>query len=120
GSRCRAPAPTAPGWRPGAAAPRCAAVRPPCRSCRRPGLDRVEQLAGDVEPELRIQLAYAGGAGHIDLGEEVADHVQADKAHAPTAHLRPDLGGDPAVTLADRAALAAATGGQVAAELVTL
>src|SRR5690606_33194683 len=46
--------------------------------------------------------------------------VQADKAHAAALHLRPDLGGDPAVALAERAAFAAATGGEVAAELVAL
>src|SRR5690554_422409 len=83
-------------------------------------LDGVEQQAGDVEAELRVEFADAGGAGDVDLGQPVADHVQADEAHAAPDHLRTDLGRDPAVALAERAALAAAAGGQVAAELVAL
>src|SRR5690606_37816739 len=99
---------TAPGWHSGAAARRCAVPRPPPCSCRRPGLDGVEQQPGDVDAELGVQLAHAGRAGDVDLGEVVADDVQADEAHATAAHLRPDLGGDPAVALAQRAAFAAA------------
>src|SRR3546814_14668979 len=45
--------------------------------CRRAGFDRVEKHAGDIQPELRIQLADARRAGDVDLGEVVADHVQA-------------------------------------------
>ena len=82
--------------------------------------DRVEQQAGDVEAVLRIEFADAGRAGDVDLGQVVADHVQADEQHAAPLHLRADLGGDPAVALAQRAAFAAAAGGEVAAELVAL
>src|SRR3546814_7018400 len=35
------------------------------------GFDRVEQHPGDVEPELRIQLADARRGGEVDLGEVV-------------------------------------------------
>src|SRR5690606_41103550 len=83
-------------------------------------LDRIEQLAGDIQAELRVQLADAGRAGDVDLGQPVADHVQADETHAAFTHPRADLGGDPAVAVGQRAALAAAAGGQVAAESVAL
>ena len=75
---------------------------------------------GDVEAELRIQFADAGRAGDVDLGQVVADHVQADEQHAAPLHFRADLGRDPAVALAQRAAFAAAAGGEVAAEFVAL
>src|SRR3546814_5153490 len=55
------------------------------------GFDRVEQHPGDVEPELRILLADARRAGDVDLGEVVADHVQADEAHPAPAHPRAHL-----------------------------
>src|SRR5690606_13868346 len=61
-----------------------------------------------------IDLADAGWAGHVDLGEVVADHVQADEQQAAPAQLGPYLGGDPAVALAQRPRLAAPTGRQVA------
>jgi hypothetical protein len=86
----------------------------------RVSFDCVEQHAGDVQPELRVQLADAGRAGDVDLGQPVADHVQSHEQHAAALHLRADLGGDPAVALAERAALADAAGGEVAAELVAL
>src|SRR3546814_13078943 len=59
--------------------------------CRRAGFDRVEKHAGDIQPELRIQLADARRAGDVDLGEVVADHVQADEAPTELAHPRADL-----------------------------
>jgi hypothetical protein len=36
----------------------------------------------DVDPELAIQLARAGRAGHVDLRDVAADDVQADEQHA--------------------------------------
>src|SRR5690606_28844717 len=92
----------------------------PSRRRRRPALDRVEQQAGDVEAELSVQFADAGGAGDVHLGQVVADHVQAHEAHAAADHLRAHLRRDPAVALAERPALAAPARGQVAAELVAL
>src|SRR3546814_4631754 len=64
------------------------------------GFDRVEQHPGDVEPELRIQLADARRAGDVDLGEVVADHVQGGEAHPAVAQPRADLGGAPTGALA--------------------
>src|SRR5688572_10290570 len=82
--------------------------------------DRVEQHARDVQTELCVQFADARRAGDVHLGEKVADHVQADEDHAPAAHLRADLRGDPTVALAQGTAFAATAGGEVAAELVAL
>ena len=52
---------------------------------RAPGLDHVEQSPGDIEPELLVKFAHAGGAGHVDFSQEIADHIQADEDHATTA-----------------------------------
>src|SRR5688572_18604389 len=95
---------------------------PRASSCRRaePRLDRVEQQAGDVEAELRVELADAGGTGDVDLGQIVADRVEPDEQHAALAHQRADLRRQPAIAIAERAALAAAAGREVAAELVAL
>src|SRR5690606_36581586 len=64
------------------------------------GLDGVEQQAGDVQAELGDQLADTGRAGHVHLGQPVADHVQADEDHAAAPQFRADPGGDPAVAIA--------------------
>src|SRR3546814_3782127 len=56
--------------------------------CRRAGFDRVEKHAGDIQPELRIQLADARRAGDVALGAVVADHVQAHEATTEPAHPR--------------------------------
>ncbi|KAG1597788.1 hypothetical protein G6F46_014250 [Rhizopus delemar] len=113
GSAGRAPRPTA-RWSLPAAALR--AVAGAARQVRQPsaqaGLERVEQGAGNVQAVLGIQLAHAGRAGHVDFGQVIANHVQADEAHATALHLRADLGGDPAVALAQRTAVATAAGGQ--------
>src|SRR5690606_35665758 len=115
--RSRSPTP------PGTAIVLTAARRPRPASgvgAGRAALDGVEQQAGDVEAVLRVELADAGRAGDVDLGQPVADHVQADEAHAAPDHLRTHLRRDPAVALAQRAAFAAAAGSEVAAELVAL
>src|SRR5690606_22543352 len=86
--RSRSPTP------PGAAIALTAAARSARTSgpgARRAALDGIEQQAGDVEAELRIELADAGGAGDVDLGQPVADHVETDEAHAAPDHLRADL-----------------------------
>src|SRR5690554_4308227 len=76
--------------------------------------DAIHQFSADIRIEGCIDLADAGWAGHVDLGEVVADHVQADEQQAAPAQLGPYLGGDPAVALAQRPRLAAPTGRQVA------
>src|SRR5690606_16245965 len=105
-----------------ALAPAAAGARPGLRSSSgfAAVLQRIEQHPRDIQPELAVEFADAGRAGDVDLGEPVADHVQADEAHAAPFHLGTDLGGDPAVALAQGTALAAAAGSQVAAELVAL
>src|SRR5688572_1469238 len=62
-------------------------------STAKPGLDHVEQLPGDVQAELLVQLAGAGRAGHVHLGEPVADHVQAGEDDAAGLELGAHLGG---------------------------
>ena len=47
--------------------------------------DRIHQQAGDVGAELLVELADAGRAGDVDLGDVAADHVQADEQHARVA-----------------------------------
>src|SRR5436189_3893795 len=41
-------------------------------------LERVDEHRGDVEAGLLGDLLEAGRAGHVDLGEAVADDVEAD------------------------------------------
>jgi len=41
--------------------------------------DALHQLAGDIEVELLVQFADAGGAGDVDLGEVVADDDESYK-----------------------------------------
>src|SRR5688572_16060203 len=83
-------------------------------------LDRIEQHPGDVQSELRVQLADTGRTGDVDLGQVVADHVEPDEDHAAPLHFRTDLRRDPAIALGQWLADALAAGGQVAAELVAL
>src|SRR5690606_23280248 len=115
-SRSRSPMP------PGAAIALTAPVSPRPSSCsvRGAAFDGIEQQAGDVDAELRVELADAGRAGDVDLGEPVADDVEAHETHAAPDHFRPDLGGDPPVAFAQRTAFATPAGGKVSAELVAL
>src|SRR5215471_2912461 len=53
--------------------------------------DRVDQLSSDVDAVLAIQLTNSGGARDVDLGEVVADHVEAREQHALCAQRRTDL-----------------------------
>src|SRR5262247_2899140 len=69
----------------------CSSASPklPCETIRMPimvapelaarGLDRVEEHPGDAEAGLLRDLLEAGRAGDVDLGEPVADHVEADE-----------------------------------------
>src|SRR5450631_1893874 len=51
-------------------------------------LQRIDEPAGDVESRLLADFDEAGRTGHIDLGQKVADHVEADHQQA----LGPELG----------------------------
>ena len=78
----------------------------------------IEHACADVELELLVELAHAGGAGDIDLGDVAADHVQAHEQHAGRAQRRADLPAQPAVALVERPADALGAGGEIAAIVV--
>ena len=42
-------------------------------------------IAGDVEAGLVLDLEEAGGAGDVDFGQVVADHVEPDEQQALAA-----------------------------------
>src|SRR4029453_19229052 len=49
----------------------------------------------------RSEPTNACGARHVDLGDEAADHIEADEDHAFLGEHRPDLPGKPAVALVE-------------------
>src|SRR5688572_10259328 len=54
-----------------------------CRSCRRVAcLDRVPDARGEVDPVEAVDLLDARRRGDVDLGEVLADHVDADEDEA--------------------------------------
>src|SRR6185503_9807643 len=57
-------------------------------------LDRVPDQRSDVGAAEALDLADAGRRGDVDLGEVVADHVDADEEEAALAQLRADSGAD--------------------------
>ena len=67
-------------------------------------LERVEEHRGDVEAGLLGDLLEAGRAGDVDLGQAVADHVQADQQQAARRQHRAERLGDLAVARARAAA----------------
>ncbi len=52
-----------------------AELRPPLRRSQ-PGRDAIHQFGADVNAVNLVQLAHAGGARDIDLGEEIADDIK--------------------------------------------
>src|SRR5690606_34506503 len=90
-----------------------AATRGP--SLLEPPFDGVEESSSDVEAELPIQFTYSGRARDVDLGHEVADHVEPGEQHALRRERRADLGREPAVPGRQRPALAARAHREVAA-----
>ena len=83
-------------------------------------LERVDERRGDVEAGLLGDLLEAGRARHVDLGEAVADHVEADEQQAARRQRRPDRLGDLAVARRQRLRDALAADGEVAADLAAL
>src|SRR5690606_21285305 len=58
-------------------------VPPPMpQSGAAPGLPRIPEQGGDVGAADALHLAHAGGRGDVDLGDVVADHVDADEDEA--------------------------------------
>ncbi len=41
--------------------------------------DTVHQCGADIELVKVVQFTDAGGAGHVDLGQIISDHIQADE-----------------------------------------
>src|SRR6478736_602953 len=83
-------------------------------------LERFDEHRGDVEPALLRDLLEAGRARHVDLGEAVADDVEADEQQSALGELRPDRFGDLAVARRQRLGDALAADGEVAADLAAL
>src|SRR3546814_7569856 len=52
--------------------------------------DRVPDQAGDIGAVEPLDLLDAGRRGHVDLGEPVAEHVDADEDESLIAQRRPD------------------------------
>src|SRR3954470_17293983 len=66
-------------------------------------LERVDEHLRHVEAGLIGDFLEAGRAGDVDLGEDVADHVQADQHQAAAGELGADDAGDLAFALGDGA-----------------
>src|SRR5690606_24378110 len=84
---------------------------------RRGALQSSGEHAGDIEARLLGDLDETGGAGHIHLGDVIADDIQAHHQQPAFGQARRHDGGDLAVALGQRLRHAPAAGGQVAARL---
>src|SRR5712691_2060385 len=84
------------------------------------GFDSVEKYPGDIEAGLVGDFPEAGGAGDVDLGEPVPDHVQADEEQPLARELRPERVRDFQVSPREGLCDAGAPGGEVAARLARL
>ena len=65
-------------------------------------LGKVNDLGFEADVVEPVDLLHAGRAGHIDLGQVLANDVEADKIQPFAAQARPDEGADLAVTWSDR------------------
>src|SRR5678815_6130944 len=83
-------------------------------------LERVDEHRGDVEAALLRDLLETGRTRYVDLGEAVADDVEADEQQSALGQSRPDRFGDLAVALRQRLGDALAADGEVAADLAAL
>src|SRR6266581_2020784 len=64
--------------------------------------ERVHEHARHVEPGLVLDLAKAGRAGDVDLGERLADDVEPDQEQSPRRELRSERLGDLALGVDER------------------
>src|SRR3981189_1254192 len=80
----------------------------------------VEKHPGDVEAGLLSDLLKASRAGDVDLGEPVADHVQAHEEQARSRELRPERGRDFLAAPRQRLRAPGPAGAEVAARLPRL
>src|SRR5712672_3039947 len=67
--------------------------------------DGAHQHSADVDRMLPVKFADACGAGHVDLGDEIADHIQADEDHSGRLEFRPDDRTQPPVAVVEWTAL---------------
>src|SRR6266571_6379989 len=89
-------------------------------SCSAGGFDGVEKHPGDVEAGLLGDFLKTGGAGDVDFGEPVADHVQAHQKQSVARKLRPERVRDLQVATGQRPGDPGTPGGEVAARLPRL
>src|SRR6266849_1352106 len=80
--------------------------------------DGAQQHAADVDAMLLVKFTDARGAGHVDLGDEVADHIQADENHSGGLEFRPDDGTQPPVAVVEGTALGPGPGREISAVVV--
>ena len=86
----------------------------------RRAIQGVDERLRNVETGLLHDFLKAGRARDVDLGEAVADHVQADQQQPARRELRADRLGDLAVARRERLRDAIAAGRKVAANLAAL
>src|ERR1700730_11396077 len=67
-----------------------------------PALDGLHQQVANIQAELLIQLTDPRGARYIDLGDKVADHIQADEHHPLGRQRGSDLSREPTVPVVQR------------------
>src|SRR5207302_3537024 len=81
------------------------------------GFQGVQEHPGDAESGLLGDLLKAGGAGDVDFGQVIADHVQADEEQPRSRELRPERVRDFRVSPRKRLGDPGAAGVEVAARL---
>src|SRR5450631_1481612 len=79
--------------------------------------ERVGKNGGDVEPALLRNFHKAGRARYVDLGEAIADDVQADQQQAPLVEQRAQRLGNLPIPVRQRLRAARTPRRQVAARL---
>src|SRR5450631_1326194 len=80
--------------------------------------DGAHQHPADVDSMLHVEFTDARGAGHVDLGDEVPDHIQADENHSGGLEFRPDDGTQPPVAVVEGTALGPGPGREISAVVV--
>jgi hypothetical protein len=71
----------------------------------------VHEVSGYVQIKLRIQFSNAGRTGDVDLGQVIANDINADKVQPTFYQLWPYLLCDPSITVGERTAFAAPASG---------
>src|SRR5437763_16277423 len=92
-------------------------ARPPIAAGGIAGLDRVPDVARQVDAVETGDLLDAGRRGHVDLGQVIADHVDADEDEALVAQRGADRGADVALARRQLGLLGAAADMEVGARL---